>query len=314
MTRRRTILICDINKLLTLRKNAALNQEALAGAAKLSVRTIQRAEKGDPIDLQSVREIANALNVEPKDLVKSGENQLITNSDAVATEELMLKNDPSGRHFFAKRFGRAFPGVREVVWYEDQEEIEERLERLLLSIPTTPHSALWWLRGSSNMYIHEFRKLGSGVFVLNEMELRIAKIAVVYSNSDRRKFVYMDCEGLPPTGVYDWYDELMPRILERGGYCCEEYGEFDGKKVTRQEYDDGAAIVDGKLIDLPVNTNLRARYLTPYNFIIGPNGSVANNVMNDAEIEQILDNMLRGDRNLDDLIRAMEKLPCQDRT
>ena len=307
-------MICDIEKLLTLRKNAALNQEALAGAAKLSVRTIQRAEKGDPIDLQSVREIANALNVEPKDFVISGKDRLTTGSKTAATEELILKEDPSGRHFFAKRFGRAFPGVREVVWYEDQEEIEERLQRLLLPIPTTPHSALWWLRGSSNMYIYEFSKLGSGVFVLNEKELKIAKMAVVYSNSDRRKFVYMDCEGLPPTGVYDWYDELIPTTLERGGYCCEEYGEFDGKKVSRQEYDDGAAIVDGKLIDLPVNTNLRTRYLTPYNFIIGPNGSVANKIMNDAEIEQILDDMLRGDRNLDDLIRAMDKLPWQDRT
>lgn len=51
--------------LIDLRTKHAMNQEDLAGRAKVSVRTIQRAEAGSPIDLQTAQQIATALGVMP---------------------------------------------------------------------------------------------------------------------------------------------------------------------------------------------------------------------------------------------------------
>jgi len=59
---------CNRQKLVQLRTSHALTQEALAGKAKLNVRTIQRAEAGDDIDLQTVQEIASALGVQPREI------------------------------------------------------------------------------------------------------------------------------------------------------------------------------------------------------------------------------------------------------
>lgn len=42
-----------------------MNQEDLAGRAKVSVRTIQRAEAGKSIDLQTAQQIATVLGVTP---------------------------------------------------------------------------------------------------------------------------------------------------------------------------------------------------------------------------------------------------------
>lgn len=51
------------------------------------------------------------------------------------------------------------------------------------------------------------------------------------------------------------------------GYYTEEYGLIGKKIISRQEHDDGAAIINGKIVDAS-NSELRLRHLTPYNFII----------------------------------------------
>jgi transcriptional regulator with XRE-family HTH domain len=56
-------------RLLTLRLEAALSQEELAARARVSRMTIVRAEQGKPVRLSSVRKIARALRVRPRDLM-----------------------------------------------------------------------------------------------------------------------------------------------------------------------------------------------------------------------------------------------------
>ena len=60
--------------LIELRTRLAMNQEDLAGRSKVSVRTIQRAEAGSPIDLQTVQQIATALGVKP-DAIRMDEKE-----------------------------------------------------------------------------------------------------------------------------------------------------------------------------------------------------------------------------------------------
>lgn len=51
------------------RERALLTQAALAKAAKVSVVTIVRAEQGHPVQLSTIRAIAEALGVEPAALL-----------------------------------------------------------------------------------------------------------------------------------------------------------------------------------------------------------------------------------------------------
>ena len=64
----------------------------------------------------------------------------------------------------------------------------------------------------------------------------------------------------------------MPEDIERNikqyGYCREEYGFYKDKiAISREEYDDGSAVINGKVTDTK-GSKLRVRYLSSYNFII----------------------------------------------
>ncbi|WP_334146263.1 helix-turn-helix domain-containing protein [Hyphomicrobium sp.] len=86
---KRTSMKCDADKLSELRTKACLTQEALAGRAHVSPRTIQRAEAGELISLNNIQEIASALGVtanelfapealeQPEELVDQDETQTI---------------------------------------------------------------------------------------------------------------------------------------------------------------------------------------------------------------------------------------------
>ncbi|MGO8994173.1 MAG: hypothetical protein ACLQVI_12660, partial [Polyangiaceae bacterium] len=52
---------------------------------------------------------------------------------------------------FAQRFGDAFPGVRGIAWYDDQDNIRQRMARLLVEpLEFEDGTPIWWSRGSAN--------------------------------------------------------------------------------------------------------------------------------------------------------------------
>jgi transcriptional regulator with XRE-family HTH domain len=61
----------DVQKLKTLREDRVLSQRELARMAKLAYGTIWRIENGFPeARTSTIRKLAGALGVEPKDLVR----------------------------------------------------------------------------------------------------------------------------------------------------------------------------------------------------------------------------------------------------
>ena len=68
--------------------------------------------------------------------------------------------------------------------------------------------------------------------------------------------------------------------------------------VTRAEHDDGAAYIDGQLVDIRQRNELRVRFLTPYNFIIAAHDSPINNQDFDARIVELLNALLGGEDKL----------------
>ncbi len=64
----------DVKKLKMLREDAVLSQRELARMANLAQGTVWRIENGFPeTRTQTIRKLAAALGVEPKELVKKGE-------------------------------------------------------------------------------------------------------------------------------------------------------------------------------------------------------------------------------------------------
>ncbi|MBV7539081.1 hypothetical protein KW842_25255 [Duganella sp. sic0402] len=215
--------------------------------------------------------------------------------------------------FFSDRFSRAFPGVRGVSWFEDPAEIRERMNRLLKEpLKFEEATPIWWWR-NSNLQIEKFIDLGNGHYVMNVDELNIRKIAAVQSDPYYRSFVYVEVASMKPTGLYQSSPDQVSaskKAEEVFGYNWEEYGLVDGvHMVTRAEYDDGAAKIEGEIQDITGRAELRSRYLTPYNFLIAPHGSPINNQRFDSILEDFLNKILSGEATIEQLIQVVNKLP-----
>ncbi|MDN4632079.1 hypothetical protein QCD71_11175 [Sphingomonas sp. PsM26] len=216
--------------------------------------------------------------------------------------------------FFFERVGDAFPGKRGIYWTTGPEDVAMRLGRLLggeLRIGrSTP---IWMFRGGISIGIERFRQIGPETFLIGNHELKVSRVALCESPLYYRNFVYVECEGLTPTGIDARSSERLKEATEEGTSISEEYGlTDDGLLVTREEYEDGAAERDGKIIDTAGRTEVRIRYLTPFNFVLCAQLSPINNSQYDHRIGELLDGMLAGQDLLPTIIADVSKLPRRD--
>ena len=68
------------------------------------------------------------------------------------------------------------------------------------------------------------------------------------------------------------------------------------------EYDDGTAVIDGKVVDIENEAELRIRYLTPYNFIICAQFNPVNE-KNDSIMKIYIDGILQGRYSINDIVK-----------
>lgn len=226
-----------------------------------------------------------------------------------------ILNASSSASFFDNRFGLAFPGLRETQWFKGKEAVS-RLSKLLerplefengnngLSTP------IWWWR-DGNLGISKFKTLSKNEVVIDVKELKIKKIAAIYSQNYYRTFVYVETEPMNTIGIYkDHNNAWKKELIKCFGYAYEEYGLFKGKtKISRAEYDDNAAVINGNLVELDKDVELRVRHVSPYNFIIAPHASPINNHNFDTDLENHLNLMLEGKATIDELIIKVKALP-----
>ena len=218
--------------------------------------------------------------------------------------------------YFSHRISKAFPGIRGIHWFNDTKEAIDRLE-LLLRKPIkfennlgygTTKDPIWWFRGPTALSIDSFRRLGDGICLLSGEELNVKKMAVFHSSSYYQSFVYIELNPDKPVGVYQTIEQDITRMVESLGYAFEEYGLFDGIPITRECYDDGAAVIDGEVIDTS-GAELRVRYLSKYNFIIASKFSPINSSKVEDTLESIMNDMLSNQKKVEDLVELMKGLP-----
>jgi len=92
-------------------------------------------------------------------------------------------------------------------------------------------------------------------------------------------------------------------------YYCEEYGLYNGIPVTRAEYDDDAAEINGEIVNFEGNVDLRIRYLTPYNFVVCAKFHPFNSKEGDKFTRKGLNAIIKGELSIDSFAYMSEELP-----
>jgi len=204
---------------------------------------------------------------------------------------------------FSSRMSSAFPGIRELTWFNDPVDATKRLNILLRkpirfksSIRECESDPIWWFRGSSALFVDKFKKIGRKKVLMNGEQLKIKRIAAYHGKSYFKDFLYVEAEGEKQTGLYNYSKDDLINHKKIIGYSFEEYGLLKNlfgfkRKIKRQDYDDGATVIRGKVIDAS-NAELRTRYLTDYNFIITAKGSPYNSRKFSFNTQEIFDGML----------------------
>jgi hypothetical protein len=144
-------------------------------------------------------------------------------------------------------------------------------------------------------------------------ELNIQRIAAVNQGSYFRKFVYVETAADQPTGLYHSDADVIARQIADFGYANEEYGLVDNKlPVSRAEYDDDAALIDGKPVDIRGRVELRARFISPFNFLIASFMSPINNNNFDYALRTYLNRLLQGEDVFAEMCAAILRLPRRE--
>ncbi|MGN0412240.1 MAG: hypothetical protein ACI4FV_04325, partial [Lachnospiraceae bacterium] len=255
-----------------------------------------------------------ADNIEKQDRInKEFDDYLIDknvgNFDQIDKAENDIDDFEFSTPFFQYRFAKAFPGVRGKAEFTNSSDCIDRLG-ILLKTPLTSkklNNPIWWFRGSRNFHISRFERLSIDTFLMNFDRIKVKKIIAYESAEYYKEFVYVETYPEEPTGIYEINRQYIDEYKRRNGFFCEEYAEWNDKLVSRGEYDDDAAVIDGKVVDLGQKAKLRIRYLTPYNFIICAQFNPINSIKYDSYMQQLLDGILEKRNSVDDIIEFVNK-------
>lgn len=227
--------------------------------------------------------------------------------------------------FFSGRVSDSFPGIRGFKWINNAKTAIERLEILLrkpLKFRLESYdedggtiTPIWWFSRGSSSEIDTFKVLRypmlfgliRGKVLIGWDEYVINKIGIYHSSGRYyQDMVYVETYPDRRTGLYK-----KSKDGKKFGRFPEEYALFNGKKITREEYDDGSAIIKGK----PVNcygSELRARNLARDNFIICAKYAPYNSPEFDHLSMQEFDGILEGKKTFEEVFEELKKLPRID--
>lgn len=260
-------------------------------------------DHSDGEDLEPVEEQPEQnMEVEPGIMVDQFGNYIISIAPTV---------------LWADRIAQSFPGVRELYWFNNGKEALDRL-KILLKDPLrfedhkgygTTSDPIWWWRGGSCLPINRFRSVNGTRCLMDVYELNINRIAVYRAGAYYQSFVYVETNPDDPTGLYSIDAETIQNRIKMFGYASEEYALYQDNMITRECYDDGAAVIDGAPVDTSGAAELRVRYLSNYNFMIAPKFSPINSNEFDKLSKKLLDEMLSGHDCLAKLCEIVDRLP-----
>jgi len=239
-----------------------------------------------------------------------------TNSSIESQEEDDMQLPSTGMTstaIFSEKLAGAFPGQRGFQWYKSREAVM-RLEKffapplkyqpIMKGATSTP---IWWFRAGRSSQIDWFKKLNKEKLLIGNQEFKIKRIGVLVSSFYYKSFIYVETIGETQSGVYNLTEDDIKRHIDTFGYSFEEYAIFNKKlKITREEYDDAATVIKGKVVDT-FGSELRIRYLSDYNFLIAANQSPFNSRKFDIESHEKMNMILKGEMKAETFIESLKE-------
>jgi TIR domain len=173
-----------------------------------------------------------------------------------------------------------------------------KIDRVLSSLAQICEECeLWWFAGSQNCPADPIKKLDKDNWLIQWFECRIIDLCIYRSYHLERQYVLLHLAPQPPLDIYKSYNQGT----------IEEAGYYQGQYVTRGEFDDGYAEIDGEIVKID-GAELRCRNLKTNFLILAPKHSVYNNEENDQQTEQVYQNLLKIGRVNTALLQPLEHL------
>jgi hypothetical protein len=265
--------------------------------------------------LISIYKRLNVLNTSADGEKPKENNDRDSSSWIKDMDSLPLEYYGKDYHFFNERLGKAFPGWSDdIKWFRAKDAVD-RLEILLAtplqfrkstqnrdgSISNGVETPLWWFRDISSSDIAHFKRRSKTKILLNgNIELDISKIAVYKTRARDFDFVYAETVPERPSGAYRHKPEWMKESVDKRGYFWEEYALVKDTAITLEEYDDGAAEINGKIVPVPPSVRSHMRFLTKYNFIITFNSSPYNSTKFEEYSLEYFKDILSGSKSYEE--------------
>lgn len=229
--------------------------------------------------------------------------------------ESVISEEPTV--FFHHRFCDAFPGFSYGYQeFKSKGDIRNRL-KILLSSPLSFEKGLghgidktpiWWFRGGSALHIKRFEIIDRKKVLVNIDELIIEKIVAYRGHSYYQDFVYVQCKADKATGLYEHNQLSLEDSFNEGGEYQEEFAIFRNKFISRQDYDDGSTIINGKPVKT-IGAELRSRTLIKYNFIICAKFAPYNCQEFSANSKEYFKNLMKNQITFDEFAKWMNTFP-----
>lgn len=143
---------------------------------------------------------------------------------------------------------------------------------------------LLWLDGIGDNYITDLQQLNDEIWLIDKVESKIKSIWYYIDSSIYCDFILLNFEAMPPFGIYDNSSQY------------EEVGLVNGAKyISRTEYDNGYAEIDGDIIKLSDHVvDLRCRYLEDRSIFITTEFSSAYQRKSEVIVREFIEKISTG--------------------
>lgn len=177
-----------------------------------------------------------------------------------------------------------FPGKRGRIETENSIKINTVMTEINNLIGETD---LWWTQGSSNCHINrKMYKINEDTWVMDGQEMQVEKVwALKDAYSLDHQFLVIKTKPMPVFGIYD----------EAVGAEWEEAAWYKERYISRAEYDDGVADIDGESVLLNGEAQVRIRSLRPEYYFIGTQSHPILLPENDDVVSKVYEKLLETD-------------------
>lgn len=207
--------------------------------------------------------------------------------------------------FFHDRICDAFPGLRGVHHFQSAQRAADRLEALLKApLCVGGYPPIWEFDGRGGMHIERFLRLGAETVRIGVHRYRLRDLWVYRSDTYWRSFVVVRYEGEAPCGLYP---PPANSVWASFPEVTEEYGVWNGRLITRHEFDDGG-VMEGDVVVRTEGAELEVRHLSSWARVIAAQFSPLQHSGFDRELQGWIKDIVNGHRSVELLAARVEEL------